>query len=172
MLDLQTNADLAKLVQQLENAMQGDGGRAQRVCGVLAGEANKQCILNGLVYQFDSDHYRRELLYADPQGRFSLLALIWQPGQVTPLHGHQAWCAVAVHTGELVETAYEVSADRTMSQQTGERCLQAGSVTYDETGDNVAHRIANHSSGMAISLHVYGVPAERVEDGVNVILDG
>src|SRR5690606_34853383 len=40
--------------------------------------------------------YARHLLYADAKGRFSVVALVWQPGQRTPVHAHYTWCAYRV----------------------------------------------------------------------------
>jgi len=46
-----------------------------------------------------ADHYRPHLLTVAPSRRFSLLALIWAPGQVTPIHDHICWCVVGVLEG-------------------------------------------------------------------------
>ena len=48
----------------------------------------------------DPTGYMRHLLYVDPHGDFVMTAITWLPGQVSPRHGHQVWCAFGVAEGE------------------------------------------------------------------------
>ena len=41
---------------------------------------------------------------AIPAGRFTLLSIVWMPGQFSPPHAHQTWCAYAVGENTLTET--------------------------------------------------------------------
>ena len=45
--------------------------------------------------------YMRHVLYVDPHDDFVITAITWLPGQVSPVHGHQVWCAYGVAEGEL-----------------------------------------------------------------------
>ena len=36
----------------------------------------------------DPDAYRSHVLHSEPDGGFSIVALVWRPGQVTPIHDH------------------------------------------------------------------------------------
>ena len=54
--------------------------------------------------------YARHTIAADPAGRFTLLSIVWGPGQFTPPHAHDAWCAYAVAENTLTETLYEFDA--------------------------------------------------------------
>src|SRR5215475_12795646 len=36
------------------------------------------------------------LLHAEPDGTFSILGLVWRPGQSTRIHDHITWCVVGV----------------------------------------------------------------------------
>src|SRR5579859_3403432 len=36
------------------------------------------------------------VLHAEPDGTFSILGLVWRPGQSTRIHDHITWCAVGV----------------------------------------------------------------------------
>ncbi len=38
-----------------------------------------------------------------PGGAFSIAAMVWRPGQVTPVHDHVSWCVTGVRQG----TGYE-----------------------------------------------------------------
>ena len=40
--------------------------------------------------------YARHTIASDPAGRFTLLAIVWAPGQFSPPHAHETWCAYAV----------------------------------------------------------------------------
>ena len=69
------------------------------------------------------DTYRQHLLHVSPSRRLSVVALVWLPGQRTPIHDHVSWCVVGVYQGRERETRY-----RTVEVD-GERCLEpTGSV--------------------------------------------
>lgn len=114
------------------------------------------------------DRYTRHLVHADPDGLFSVLAIVWGPGQGSPVHGHHTWCAVGVYAGELIETFYraepgqpEPAPLREVHRRPGDHCFDAG-------GPGI-HRIRNEGPDVAISIHVYGVGADRISTGVNRI---
>lgn len=114
------------------------------------------------------DNYTRHLLYADPDGRFSILSIVWAQGQASPVHGHHAWCAVEVYRGELTECSYREHANAAPELTTTIHRL-AGTVSYDPAAGAV-HRIANERPDMAITLHVYGADAGLLAAGVNRVL--
>lgn len=101
--------------------------------------------------------YRQHILHVEPDGSFSIVALVWQPGQATPVHDHVSWCVVGVHLGEEAETVYERrggDADPHLVV-TGQSRNPARSVaTLLPPGD--IHHVANGGNGLAVSLHVYG----------------
>lgn len=114
------------------------------------------------------DNYARHLLYADPAGRFSVLSLVWDHGQRSPIHGHYCWCAIAVYQGTLTENYYrEDPADGTpllvSSMQRG-----AGTLSFDRPASGI-HRITNDSGAPAVSLHVYGIAKSAITTGINRI---
>jgi predicted metal-dependent enzyme (double-stranded beta helix superfamily) len=101
----------------------------------------------------DPAGYRQHLLHVPDDGAYSLVALVWLPGQSTAVHDHIAWCVVGVHEGAEREIRYRavgehlVEIDRVASPQ--------GSVAgLVPPGD--IHRVANDSDRAAVSLHVYG----------------
>jgi len=61
-------------------------------------------------YREDPAHYARNAIYICPDGELSLFALVWLPGQWTPVHDHGSWGVVGVVEGLLEERAY-MSAD-------------------------------------------------------------
>src|SRR5437870_12069231 len=44
----------------------------------------------------DPNHYARNAIYICPSGELSLFALVWLPGQWTPVHDHGSWGVVGV----------------------------------------------------------------------------
>ena len=112
------------------------------------------------------ENYARHLIYADPDDRFSILAIVWDRGQASPVHGHHCWCAVGVYQGMLTETYYRAGADHEPPVETGSTRHAAGESTLDLSGTGI-HRIGNYSGVLAISLHVYGVAKDRISTHVN-----
>jgi hypothetical protein len=53
----------------------------------------------------DPDTYKSEVLHSEPDGGFSIVALVWLPGQVTPIHDHVTWCVFRGHPGHGVRGA-------------------------------------------------------------------
>ena len=52
----------------------------------------------------DPDRYQSHLLHTEPDGSFSIVALVWRPAQMTPIHDHVTWCVYGVIQG----TEYEL----------------------------------------------------------------
>ena len=116
----------------------------------------------------DHQRYARHLLYGDPDGRFSILALVWDHGQMSPVHGHLCWCAVGVYHGTLTETRYREDAVGRPPIPIGSTRRSAGTLSFEAASTSI-HRLANESGELAISLHVYGIGSDRISSGVNRI---
>mgnify|MGYP001618325374 CR=1 FL=1 len=116
----------------------------------------------------DHQRYARHLLYGDPDGRFSVLALVWDHGQMSPVHGHLCWCAFGVYHGALTETHYREDATGEPPVPIGSTRRSAGTLSFEAAASGI-HRLANDSGAPAISLHVYGIGSDRVSSGVNRI---
>lgn len=99
--------------------------------------------------------YKRHLLYADPEGRYTVLALAWLNGQSSPVHGHTAWCAMGVYSGNPSAAAYECN-DAGEPVQTGVHHCSPGQVDSLESGAEKPHRIYNDSNDVVITIHTYG----------------
>lgn len=116
------------------------------------------------------DCYRRHLLAADASGRYAVVALVWQPGQASPVHGHHAWCGYAVLSGTLTETLYDWNEPRGCATFAREHRRAPGAVSYTRAGVGGIHRLRNAGTDIALSLHVYGVAGEQVTTHVNDIV--
>ena len=106
------------------------------------------------------DRYARRLVYRDPGGRFSIVAMAWGPGQVTAVHDHDgAWCVEGVLRGTTFSIPYrliEAVGDRHRFEP-GARELTG----FGETGaifPPFEHHIYGNAdaSALALTLHVYG----------------
>lgn len=115
------------------------------------------------VSDFDEVHakqdcYARHLLYRCPKEDFSVVMMVWGPGQRTPVHDHGGhWCVEGVVKGQLEIVDYSL---REIDAQTVE--LNAEKTIHASPGDvgNLIppfeyHHIANFTSTPAISIHVY-----------------
>jgi predicted metal-dependent enzyme (double-stranded beta helix superfamily) len=115
------------------------------------------------------ENYARHLLYDDPEGRFSILSIVWDHGQRSPIHGHYCWCAVGVYQGRLTETWYREGASGGPPVLVGTSIRDASWPSFESAASGI-HRIANDSSDVAISLHVYGIGKDGISTGVNRVL--
>jgi predicted metal-dependent enzyme (double-stranded beta helix superfamily) len=113
----------------------------------------------------DPTRYMRHVLYVDPQDQFVITAITWLPGQVSPVHGHQVWCVYGIAEGELTEERFQERFG-TLSV-TGTQVYKAGEVAERDLDCKAIHRVSNRSRGTIVSLHVYGVSADRLTTGIN-----
>jgi predicted metal-dependent enzyme (double-stranded beta helix superfamily) len=121
----------------------------------------------------DPDRYRQHILHVDPAGRFSIVALVWLPGQATAIHDHVAWCITGIHTGEESEQQYEiVRAYPTVELRAGEVALnRPGTVSELPPLGRDIHRVRCVGDDTAISLHIYGTDIARRGSSINVVYD-
>ncbi|GGU32890.1 cysteine dioxygenase family protein [Streptomyces lavendofoliae] len=115
----------------------------------------------------DPVHYRQHVLHAEPDGSFSVVAIVWLPGQSTPIHDHVSWCAAGVHRGEEHERRYQLVPDGTSARlvATEDVVNRAGEVAaFAPPGD--IHSVRNSGDGTALSLHVYGADITRLGTSV------
>lgn len=122
----------------------------------------------------DPETYRRHLLHAEPDGSFSVVALVWLPGQGTPVHDHVAWCTTGVHTGAEHERRYRLvpSCDGSAARLVATEDVvnpQGAVCGFAPPGD--IHRVWNAGTDVAISLHVYGADVSRLGTSVRRVYD-
>jgi predicted metal-dependent enzyme (double-stranded beta helix superfamily) len=151
-----TAAPLAALLADLEAAVDSpSAARPASVAVALAGHLGRPGLLTPELRRSSARHYRTNIVHVDPIGRFSLVALVWRPGQRTPIHSHASWCVVGVHEGCEQERSFAVTDGRAV--ETGRRTMVAGDVAALDAGDDDVHEVRNAGRGVTISLHVYGL---------------
>ena len=113
----------------------------------------------------DSEHkcgrtesYTQHILYVDPESRFSIVSLVWMPGQRTVIHDHVSWCVVGVYQGAEEETLYRLVDDGREPAylvRTGHAVNTRGQTSFFAPPGDI-HEVCNSSDDAVISIHVYG----------------
>jgi predicted metal-dependent enzyme (double-stranded beta helix superfamily) len=109
--------------------------------------------------------YQSHLLYTEPDGSFSISAMVWLPGQETVIHDHVAWCVTGVMQGHEHEEIFALTDNGRALQVVARRMNPAGAVNgFAPPGD--IHRVRNTGDGVAISMHVYGADISRLGNSI------
>ncbi|MFD1708325.1 cysteine dioxygenase [Siminovitchia sediminis] len=107
-----------------------------------------------------NEGYARYSLYVDPQDRFEVLVLVWQPGHKTSLHDHDGtWGVEGIVSGQVRVTNYiqegNVSKNVVRLRHTGSIVVQE-----QDTGTLLppadCHTLEVEGDQPAITIHVYG----------------
>jgi predicted metal-dependent enzyme (double-stranded beta helix superfamily) len=102
------------------------------------------------------DDYVGHTLHVEPDGSFSIVALVWRPGQVTRIHDHVTWCVFGVIQGVEHEDLFDADLNLV-----GHSDNQIGEVSgFAPPGD--IHRVHNRGETTAISIHIYGTDITRI----------
>ena len=115
----------------------------------------------------DPDRYRQHVLHVAPGGAFSIVSLVWLPGQTTPVHDHVSWCVVGVHLGEETEDRFTVTmrdSSEVLVQGETHRNPQGSIAWLTPPGD--IHRVRNSGVDTAISIHVYGADISKLGSSI------
>jgi len=119
-----------------------------------------QLALPEAVRQTSDQSYARRLLYRSEEYGYTVIAMVWGPGQGTALHDHDGtWCVEGVLEGEILVTPYEL-----LEQREGRWRFQPFDSIHSHVGSagslippSEYHTIRNASSEVpSITIHVYG----------------
>jgi predicted metal-dependent enzyme (double-stranded beta helix superfamily) len=149
-------ASLTDLTADLDRAVRGhgsDAATADSVARALTPYLGADGLLTPEQREGDPDRYRQHLLHVADDGAFSVVALVWLPGQATPIHDHVCWCVVGVHEGDEEELRYRVADGRLV---TTERLVNPRGEISVALPPGDIHLVRNASDDLAVSLHVYG----------------
>lgn len=120
------------------------------------------------------DRYRPHLLAVAPSRRFSVVALVWLPGQVTPIHDHICWCVVGVLQGLEREQRFGLREDASGARwlaPLGVEAMLPGHTCALVPPDENIHCVRNAGDTLAISIHVYGEDIAVCGSSVNQCFD-
>jgi predicted metal-dependent enzyme (double-stranded beta helix superfamily) len=111
------------------------------------------------------DGYRSHTLHVEPDGSFSIVALVWQPGQQTRIHDHTTWCVFGVIQGVEHEDLFD--ADLNVIGQSDNQVADVEG--FAPPGD--IHRVHNRTATTAIAIHIYGTDVTRIGSSVRRYYD-
>jgi predicted metal-dependent enzyme (double-stranded beta helix superfamily) len=103
--------------------------------------------------------YARRLLLRNKAMGYTVVSMAWAPGQTTPIHDHAGiWCVEGVVQGEISVIRYKLERqDGNLFRFLGRDPISAG---VGSTGSLIPpdeyHVLANKTSSIALTLHVYG----------------
>jgi 3-mercaptopropionate dioxygenase len=111
----------------------------------------------------EPDGTRTHTLHVEPDGSFSVVALVARPGQSTRIHDHVTWCVFGVVQGVEKEDLYVLEGDELRFVGTSHN--RVGDVSgFAPPGD--IHRVSTPGPDVAVSIHVYGTDISRVGTSV------
>jgi predicted metal-dependent enzyme (double-stranded beta helix superfamily) len=143
---------------------------AALVAAQLRGHLPGPEILTAAEREGSQDGYVSYTLHVEPDGAFSVLAVVWRPGQQTPIHDHVTWCVVGVLQGAESEELFAQRDGGAALERVASRVNVAGEVGgFAPPGD--VHRVTNRGMGVAISMHVYGADITRLGNSVRRVYD-
>lgn len=153
----------AELIHAVEEAVQQDQpdaiaeGVKHGLCRLISSDRFR---LPPALLEPAEDHYARRLIYRDPDGRFSIVAMTWGVGQGTPLHDHCGlWCVEGVCYGRI--RIEQFSHRETRGEQDRFRLEEIMTSEVGGAGCLIPphehHRILNdREDDVAVTLHIYG----------------
>jgi predicted metal-dependent enzyme (double-stranded beta helix superfamily) len=156
-------ASLVTAVRREVRRGAGWGHTADLVAAALRDHLPGTGILTPDQLRGDPAGYRTHLVHAEPDGSFSIVAMVWLSRQQTPVHDHVTWCVTGVLQGAEYE---EIFGYRSGSLELIDRRENPpGTVSgFAPPGD--IHRVTNSGTGVAVSMHIYGADLTRLGSSI------
>lgn len=153
-------ADFVKEMTEVVELNREDDKRVREAEKLVGKLVRTKAWLQTEELQSDDNHYARYSLYHDPEDRFEVIALVWKPGQSTPLHDHDGtWGVEGVFSGRIkVDNYLQVEK---VSDEVRKLC-HAGTLTVSEQSTAQllppadCHILEADGDQTAITIHVYG----------------
>ena len=82
----------------------------------------------------DPEAYPGHVLHTEPDGSFSIVALVWRPGQATAIHDHVTWCVFTVVQGVEYEELFTLDEENGTLVEVGSSTNETGSVRLRAAG--------------------------------------
>jgi len=140
-----TTADAPSVCKQVKTVLMEELGQGR----ITLPDAFLQSVGSG---------YARRRLFLDPAGRFSVVVMVWDPGQQTPLHDHAGhWCVECVYAGKIRVTSFDL--EREEPERALFRRREAVDAGVGTAGALIPpfqyHTIENPFDQKAVTIHVY-----------------
>ncbi|MFG1796266.1 cysteine dioxygenase [Nocardia sp. NPDC049149] len=156
-LSTSTLADLVCAVREVVQLERPPTDAAQLVADRLERFLQQPDLLPAEYREGDPNRYRQHLVHTEPDGSFSVVAIVWRPGQQTPIHDHVAWCVAGVYEGAESEQRFELRGAGPTARLVvvADVVNDAGSACgFAPPGD--IHLVRNSGTSTVISIHIYG----------------
>ena len=107
--------------------------------------------------------YRSHTLHVEPDGAFSITALVWRPGQLTRIHDHLTWCVFGVIQGVEYEELYDAGlnliggdASDVLFEVHGNASIGGGTDWFGTLFSPIAGKTVTFGSNSVVTGAVYG----------------
>ena len=168
---LTDNAVFDAFVARMGDLIDRSGGREAEILRpgqkLLADLVSDDSWLPADVAEPHPDHFKQYMLYSEPRKRFSVLSVVWAPGQSATAHNHTVWGLIGQLRGAEVTREYDDPEPGRPLRVRSETVLRPGETTAvsPEVGD--IHDVANAVEGISVSIHVYGGDLASLADRRN-----
>jgi predicted metal-dependent enzyme (double-stranded beta helix superfamily) len=152
---------IAALAADVDRVVRSDAPAidvARDVAGALTPALARPDLLDAEHQRGRTECYTQHVLYVDPASRFSIVSLVWLPGQRTVIHDHVSWCVVGVYEGAEAESLYRLVDDGRSPAylvRSGHNVNRKGETSFFAPPGDI-HKVCNASDDTVISIHVYG----------------
>lgn len=110
-----------------------------------------------------TDSYVMYPLHIDPTGRFCIASAVWNIKQETPIHSHETWGVVGIHSGVEHEISFKKPQEGEIPEPRDKpNDWKAGQVTVCCTTDNDVHKVNCGSSVPCVGIHIYGADIGKI----------
>lgn len=125
----------------------------------LAEAAKHQDFLPKKFLRTNDETYARRPLHVDPAGRYSVLVMVWDKGQGTPLHDHGGlWVVECLYKGQMQVTNFEYLGEEhgihRFDPTTREQAV-AGDTEF-RIPPMEYHIVRNGLDAPSVTIHVFG----------------
>lgn len=163
-----TTNTLQSFIADIEDAVRATDqqtARVDRVATVLRNYLQSTHWLPEKFQKVQAAHYARHLVHRSSDLGVTVVAMVWAPGQTTPIHDHAGtWCVEGVYAGRILVTRYDLASQEGSSvfhfRQHGQFEQGLGG-----TGALIPpveyHSIENREATPAVTVHVYGRELEQ-----------
>ena len=102
------------------------------------------------------DQFRQYLLHRDRDKRFSIISVVFAPGQGATPHNHTVWGLIGQLRGAELTRHYEDPKPGEALKLRSECVLKPGQTAAVSPTIGDIHDVSNVADGISVSIHVYG----------------
>ena len=138
-------------------ALVDDGARVEAIAPAMRDLLVAESPIPASAYEALDGAAVGNLLYADPAGRFHVLAVVFPEGTSSGVHHHGCWGVIGYLQGSDEETRYRCLAYQGTSAQLEEgtrHVWSRGDVTFLLPPEDGWHRVRSAGPGDGVSVHV------------------